>query len=138
VYLFAATLFICCFGAAVEVALAMSYEVTQIMGWKYGEDKRPKEASIFNLVFLGYIIAGTLLIGLTGMDPLQLTIFSVVFAALILPAIIVPFLAIMNDPAYLKDQTNRWFMNVAVVLITLLAFVLSAATIPLMLATGGG
>ena len=138
VYLFAVTLFICCFGAAVEVALAMSYEVTQIMGWKYGEDKRPKESSIFNLVFLGSIIAGTLLIGLTEMDPLQLTIFSVVFAALILPAIIVPFLAIMNDPAYLKDQTNRWFMNVAVVLITLLAFVLSAVTIPLMVATGGG
>jgi Mn2+/Fe2+ NRAMP family transporter len=79
-----------------------------------------------------------MLIGLTGMDPLQLTIFSVVFAALILPAIIVPFLAIMNDPAYLKDQTNHWFMNAAVVFITLLAFVLSAATIPLMLATGGG
>lgn len=138
VYLFAATLFICCFGAAVEVALAMSYEVTQIMGWKYGEDRRPKDASIFNLVFLLYIVASTLLMGLTGMDPLQLTIFSVVFAALILPAIIVPFLAIMNDPAYLKDQTNHWFMNVAVVFITLLAFVLSAVTIPLMIATGGG
>ena len=41
VYLFAATLFICCFGAAVEVALALSFEVTQVMGWKYGEGKKP-------------------------------------------------------------------------------------------------
>jgi Mn2+/Fe2+ NRAMP family transporter len=85
-----------------------------------------------------YIVACTLLIGLTGMDPLQLAIYSVVFAALILLVIVVPFLAIMNDPAYLKDQTNQWFMNVAVVLIILLAFVLSAVTIPLMVATGGG
>jgi Mn2+/Fe2+ NRAMP family transporter len=138
VYLFAATLFICCFGAAAEVALAMSYEVSQVMGWKYGEDKKPKNAAIFNLVFLAYIVACTLLIGLTGTDPLQLTIFSVVFAALILPAIIVPFLAIMNDPAYLQDRTNHWFTNAAVVFITLLAFVLSAATIPLMVLTGGG
>jgi Mn2+/Fe2+ NRAMP family transporter len=138
VYLFAATLFICCFGAASEVALAMSYEVTQIMGWKYGEDKKPRNVAIFNLVFLAYIVACTLLIGLTGMDPLQLTIFSVVFAALILPAIVVPFLAIMNDPAYLKNRTNHWFMNAAVVFITLLAFVLSAVTIPLMVVTGGG
>jgi Mn2+/Fe2+ NRAMP family transporter len=33
VYLFAATLFICCFGAAAEVALALSYEITQMRSW---------------------------------------------------------------------------------------------------------
>jgi Mn2+/Fe2+ NRAMP family transporter len=138
IYLFAATLFICCFGAASEIALALSFEVTQIMGWKYGEDRKPRKAAIFNLVFLVYIVGSTLLIGLTGMDPLQLTIFSVVFTALVLPAVVVPFLAIMNDPAYLKEQTNGHFSNVAVLLIVLLTFVLSAVSIPLTILTGGG
>jgi Mn2+/Fe2+ NRAMP family transporter len=137
VYLFAATLFICCFGAAAEVALALSFEVTQVMGWKYGEEKKPKGAAIFNLVFLVYIVGGTLLVGLSGIDPLQLTIFSMIFTALVLPLVIVPFLAVMNDPAYLRDQTNGWFSNVAVVLITALAFVLSATAIPLTLLSGG-
>jgi Mn2+/Fe2+ NRAMP family transporter len=138
VYLFAATLFICCFGAAAEIALALSFEVTQIMGWKYGEDKKPREAAVFNLIFLVYIVGSTLLIGLTGMDPLQLTIFSVVFTALVLPAVVVPFLAVMNDPTYLEDQTNGLFSNVAVLLIVLLTFVLSAVSIPLTILTGGG
>lgn len=137
VYLFAATLFICCFGAAAEVALALSFEITQVMGWKYGEEKKPKGAAIFNLVFLVYIVGGTLLVGLSGIDPLQLTIFSMIFTALVLPLVIVPFLAVMNDPAYLRDQTNGWFSNVAVVLITALAFVLSATAIPLTLLSGG-
>jgi Mn2+/Fe2+ NRAMP family transporter len=137
VYLFAATLFICCFGAASEISLALSFEITQVMGWRYGENTKPKNASIFNLVFLAYIVGSTLLIGLTGMDPLQLTIFSVVFTALVLPAVVVPFLAVMNDPAYLKDQTNHWFANVAVLLIVALAFVLSAASIPLTILSGG-
>jgi len=138
VYLFAVTLFICCFGAAAEIALALSFEVTQIMGWKYGEDRKPREAAVFNLIFLVYIVGSTLLIGLTGMDPLQLTIFSVVFTALVLPAVVVPFLAAMNDPTYLEDQTNGLFSNVAVLLIVLLTFVLSAVSIPLTILTGGG
>jgi Mn2+/Fe2+ NRAMP family transporter len=138
VYLFAATLFICCFGAAAEVALALSFEITQVMGWKYGEDRKPKEASIFNFIFTFYIVASTLLIGLSGIDPLELTIFSVVFTALVLPTVIVPFLAIMNDSAYLRDQTNGWFSNVAVLLIILLTFMLSAVSIPLTILNGGG
>ena len=137
VYLFAATLFICCFGAAAEVALALSFEITQVMGWKYGEEKKPRGAAIFNLVFLVYIVGGTLLVGLSGIDPLQLTIFSMIFTALVLPLVIVPFLAVMNDPAYLRDQTNGWLSNVAVVLITALAFVLSATAIPLTILSGG-
>jgi Mn2+/Fe2+ NRAMP family transporter len=137
VYLFAATLFICCFGAAAEVALALSFEITQIMGWKYGEGRKPREASIFNLVFTLYIVASTLLIGLTGMDPLQLTLFSMIFTALVLPVVVVPFLAIMNDRAYLRDQTNGWFSNAAVLLIVVIAFVLSATSVPLTILSGG-
>jgi len=137
VYLFATTLFICCFGAAAEVALALSYEITQMMGWKYGEERKPADAAIFNLVFLVYIVGGTLLVGLTGVDPLQLTIVSVVFAALILPVIVVPFLAVMNDSAYLEDKTNGTLSNAVVLVIVLLAFVLSATSIPLTVLSGG-
>lgn len=138
VYLFAGTLFICSFGAAAEVALALSYEATQVMGWKYGEGKRPREAAVFNFIFTIYIVGSTLLIGVSGIDPLKLTIFSMIFTALILPLIVVPFLAVMNDPAYLRDQTNHWLTNIAVLLIIVLAFILSVTALPLMVISGGG
>jgi Mn2+/Fe2+ NRAMP family transporter len=136
-YLFAATLFITCFGAATEIALALSYEVTQIMGWKYGEDRKPRDAAIFNLIFPLYIIGSTLLMGLSGIDPVQLTVYATIFTALVLPVVVVPFLAVMNDPMYLKDQTNHWFANSAVLLIIVLAFMLSITSIPLTIITGG-
>jgi Mn2+/Fe2+ NRAMP family transporter len=136
-YLFAATLFITCFGAATEIALALSYEVTQIMGWRYGEDRKPSNAPIFNLIFPLYIIGSTLLMGLSGIDPVQLTVYATIFTALILPVVVVPFLAVMNDPRYLKDQTNHWFANTAVLLIIVLAFILSITSVPLTIITGG-
>jgi Mn2+/Fe2+ NRAMP family transporter len=136
-YLFAATLFITCFGAATEIALALSFEVTQMMGWKYGEEKKPKDAAIFNLIFPLYIIGSTLLVGLSGIDPVQLTVYATIFTALILPVVVVPFLAVMNDRMYLKDQTNHWFANTAVLLIIVLAFIISITSVPLTIIAGG-
>jgi Mn2+/Fe2+ NRAMP family transporter len=137
VYLFVATLFITCFGAATEIALALSYEITQIMGWKYGEDRKPRNAAIFNLIFPVYIIGSTLLMGLSGIDPVQLTVYATIFTALVLPVVVVPFLAVMNDRTYLKDQTNHWLANSAVLIIIVLAFILSITSIPLTIITGG-
>jgi Mn2+/Fe2+ NRAMP family transporter len=133
VYLFAATLFITCFAAATEVAIATAFMVTQVMGWKYGQGKKPADAPAFNLVFLVYVIGATLLIGLTGINPLGLIIVAVTLTALILPIIVVPFLAIMNDPMYLADQTNGPVGNAAVLLVVAIAFGLSATSIPLTL-----
>jgi Mn2+/Fe2+ NRAMP family transporter len=82
-------------------------------------------------------VGSTLFIGLTGIDPLQLTIFSMIFTALVLPVVVVPFLVVMNDPAYLRDQTNGWFSNAAVLLIVVIAFVLSATSVPLTIFSGG-
>jgi Mn2+/Fe2+ NRAMP family transporter len=137
VYLFAATLFVCCFGAAAESVLGFSFEVTQIMGWKYNVNKKPRDSAIFNLIFSLYIIVGSLLVALAGIDPLELTIFATGFTAFMLPVVVGPFLAVMNDPMYLKDQTNGWVSNIAVLLIIMLAFILSITSIPLMIVGEG-
>lgn len=44
----------------------------------------------------------------------------------------------MNDPAYLKDKTNGWFGNAAIILIILIAFAVAIVSIPLKIITGGG
>ena len=75
--------------------------------------------------------------GLSGIDPVQLTIYATIFTALILPVVVVPFLAVMNDPMYLRDQTNHWFANAAVLLIIVLAFIISITSVPLTIIAGG-
>jgi Mn2+/Fe2+ NRAMP family transporter len=134
--LFASALFVTCLGAALEVSLGMSYNVSQGFGWEWGEEKKPAQAPRFNLllvVFLGVALALTLL----GIDPLQLALMGSAFTALILPISLAPFLVLMNDRAYLGDFTNGALSNIATVGILAIAFVVAVVSMPLLLLSGG-
>jgi Mn2+/Fe2+ NRAMP family transporter len=138
VYLFAITLFVCCFGAAIELSLTEAFNITQQVGWKYGVDESPREVPVFSLVYVLMPVLSTIFIAAWGIDPLQLTIVTMVIIALFLPVDIIPFLIVIKDPAYLGYHTNSWVANIAVLLITLMAFVLSVIVLPLTFLTGGG
>jgi Mn2+/Fe2+ NRAMP family transporter len=130
--LFVISLGVACFGAALEIALAIAYLVAQGFGWKWGENVKPGQAARFSLT---YTIA-TLLAGLvifSGIDPLKLTIFSMALTALSLPITVVPLLIIMNDRVYLGDNVNHWVANAAVLLVSALACVVALVAIPLQL-----
>jgi Mn2+/Fe2+ NRAMP family transporter len=66
-----------------------------------------------------------------GIDPLQLTLFTMALTATILPIIIVPFLVLMNDEKYVGKYRNGIISNTVVVLTIGLAFVLAIVAIPL-------
>lgn len=136
-YLFAATLFATCLGAALEITLALSYNVAQGFGWEWGEGKKPVEAARFNLV-MTIILLVAVAIGLIGIDPLQLALFASTIIALFLPISLFPFLILMNDSQYLGKKTNRRFTNIAIICILLMAFVVAIVSLPLELITGGG
>jgi Mn2+/Fe2+ NRAMP family transporter len=135
--LFAIALFACCLGAALEVTLAVGYEVSQGFGWQYGQDVKPAETPRFNLVMI-VILLVALGIGFLGIDPLQLTIYGSALTALLLPVSLSPFLIIMNDRDYLGDKTNNRATNFATVGVIALAFIVAAVSIPLLFITGGG
>jgi Mn2+/Fe2+ NRAMP family transporter len=136
-YLFAATLFATCLGAALEVTLALSYMIAQGFGWEWGENKKPVEAARFNLTAI-IILLVAVTIGLLGMDPLQLALFASTVIALFLPLSLVPFLFIMNDPDYLGDRINGRMTNIAIICILIIAFVVAIVSLPLELLSGGG
>ena len=73
---------------------------------------------------------------LLGVDPLQLTVFSMALTAVMLPIAIFPFLVLMNDDDYLGRHRNGRFSNLVVIGVIALAFVLAVVTIPLQLAGG--
>ena len=134
-YLFAASLGIACLGAALEASLSTAYEFAQGFGWAWGESLKPRNASRFALAYTVVIALG-ILPTLIGVDPLKLTIFSMALTALILPAVIVPFILLMNDKRYLQDHCNGWLSNAVVLAIIALAFVLAVVSIPLQVIGG--
>jgi Mn2+/Fe2+ NRAMP family transporter len=134
-YLFAATLLISCLGAALELSLATAYCFAQGLGWNWGENVRPREAARFTLSYTIMIAVASLLM-VAGIDPLQLTLFSMALTSLTLPIVTFPFLVLMNDPDYVGEYGNHWFGNLAVIIISLLASIVALVTIPLQLLGG--
>lgn len=129
-YLFAGSLMITCFGAALEVSLAQSYLVAQGFGWNWSESARPKSDPAFSLVYTLSIIVAVVPIAL-GLDPLQVTIFSMAITAVSLPFGVVPFLFLMNDRKYVGDHVNGPIGNAVVVFVIGLAFLFAVVTVPL-------
>lgn len=128
--LFTASLGIACFGAAIEISLATAYFIAQGFGWNWGENKRPKEAARFSLVYTIVVFLAALVI-VIGIDPLKLTNFSMALTAVTLPLATVPFLVLMNDEHYVKEHHNGWLSNSIVVIIIALSFILAVVAIPL-------
>jgi Mn2+/Fe2+ NRAMP family transporter len=135
-YLFAATLFVTCWGAALEIALAMSYNISQGFGWSWGVDRPHRHAARFRLTMLLFL-ALAFCVGLLGLDPLTLTIYASAVTALVLPISLFPFLVVMNNPKYLHDKVNGPFVNVATAVVILMAFVIAVVSLPLFILTGG-
>ncbi|HEX6751093.1 MAG TPA: divalent metal cation transporter [Longimicrobium sp.] len=134
-YLFAASLGIACLGAALEVALAVSYVLAQGLGWVWGENKKPHQASRFSVTYTIAIVLGVVPMML-GIDPLRLTVFSMALTAVFLPLAIMPFLVLMNDKRYLGDHRNGRLSNFVVMAAVMIAFVLALVTIPLQVMGG--
>jgi Mn2+/Fe2+ NRAMP family transporter len=129
-WLFAASLGIACFGAALEVTLDTAYIVAQAFGWNWGESLHPKEATRFSLIYTVFVFLAAFLM-IFGIDPLQLTLFSMALTAVILPVVMVPFLVLMNDEHYMGEHRNGWISNSVVIATIALSFVLAIVAIPL-------
>jgi len=134
--LFAGTLGVCCFGAAMEVSLATAYMVAQTLGWNWGENKKPDKEARFSMVYVVMLLLGGALL-LTGIDPLKLTMFAMAITAVILPLVTMPFVILLNDKQYVHEHTNGPIGNTVVILTIVLASIVAIVTIPLEIMGGG-
>jgi manganese transport protein len=130
--IFAAT-----FGAALETALSAGYTVAQYFGWQWGKHVRPRQAARFHLVVLVSII-GAALWGITRVDPVKVTEYSIVLSAAALPLTYFPILVIANDPGYMGEHTNGRLLNAVATVYLVILVLVSVATIPLMIITKAG
>lgn len=128
--IFAGSLFITCIGATAEIALALAYKIAQGFGWNWGEDLEPARDARFSLTYTVILLPSAVLV-LLGVDPLKLTNLSMALTAASLPVAIIPFLVLMNDEKYLKEHTNHWLGNIAILVISVLAGIVAVVSIPL-------
>jgi NRAMP (natural resistance-associated macrophage protein)-like metal ion transporter len=129
-YLFALSMLFACFGAALEISLAIAYFFSQGFGWNWSEDIEPSSNSRFAFVYTLIILLATIPL-LFGIDPIKVTMMSMALTSATLPLAIVPFLFLMNDPIYLGKHRNGWISNAVVGIVILISFVLAVISIPL-------
>ncbi|MCU1426682.1 MAG: natural resistance-associated macrophage protein [Actinomycetia bacterium] len=125
------------FGASLETVLSNGYVVSQYFGWSWGKLVSPRRAPRFHVVLLISVVAATAL-ALTGIDPVKITEYSIVFSAVVLPLTYFPVLLVANDPTYVGDKTNSRLANALAVAMLIVVTVAGLAAIPLMIATKGG
>jgi len=129
--------FACTFGAALETALSCGYSASQYFGWQWGKFVRPRDASRFHLVVLVSIVVA-MLVGVTAIDPIKVTEYSIVLSAAALPLTYFPILVVANDHTYMGDLANGPVKNTIASAYMVLLVIVAAATIPLMIATKAG
>lgn len=134
-YLFAFSMLFACFGAALEISLAIAYFFAQGFNWNWGEDLEPSKDARFAFVYTIIILIAAVPLMLR-VDPIKITMLSMALTSATLPLAIVPFLFLMNDPIYLGEYRNGWISNSVVAIVVIISFVLSIVSIPLQIIGG--
>jgi Mn2+/Fe2+ NRAMP family transporter len=125
------------FGAALETTLSSGYTLAQFLGWAWGKFRRPAEAARFHVVMMVALLVGTAVL-FTGIDPILVTEYSVVFSAIALPLTYLPILIVANDPGYMGDNVNGVGTNALATVYLVIILAASLAAVPLMIVTGAG
>jgi Mn2+/Fe2+ NRAMP family transporter len=125
------------FGAALETTLSSGYTLAQFFGWAWGKFRKPAEAARFHTVMVVVLIVCAAVL-FTGVDPVLVTEYSVVFSAIALPLTYLPILIVANDPGYMGKYVNGRATNVLASIYLVLILSASLAAIPLMIVTGAG
>lgn len=124
-------------GAAVETGLSSAYSTAQFLGWEWGRYEKPDKAPRFTLAWIATFMAA-LLIVLTGIGPLKLVEWAVVFSVVVLPLTYLPLILIANDSKYMGAHQNRWLSNTLGWTFYGALCLAALAALPLYLITQGG
>jgi Mn2+/Fe2+ NRAMP family transporter len=124
-------------GAAVECAFSGAYTLAQFAGWEWGKYRGPREAPRFTWAWLVFFALAFVVVE-TGVDPVLLTEYAVIFSVVALPLTYLPVLLIARDRTFMGDHANGWLADLVGWSYFAIILVVAGAAIPLMLITNGG
>jgi manganese transport protein len=124
-------------GASIDTVFAGAYNLAQFFGWEWGRYRHPSGAPRFTLTWLVLLVLA-LAILLTGVDPVMLTEYAVIFSAVALPLTYIPILLVANDRKYMGTYSNGRLANILGTVYLFVIILIAIAAIPLMLLTNVG
>ena len=127
----------CLLGASIEVSQSAGQALSQFFGWSWGASRRISEVPKFTAAYTLAIIAAVIIL-YTGLDPIKITVISMIFAVIALPFTFLPMLLVANDETYMGDHRNGLFGNTVGVFFLAVLVVGAIAALPLVIITGGG
>jgi manganese transport protein len=124
-------------GAAIDTAFAGAYNLSQFLGWEWGKYRKPSGAPRFTITWL-VMFALAFVIIVTGLDPVDVTEYAVVFSVVALPMTYLPVLLIARDRTYMGEYANGRFSSFMGFLYLVVIAAVALAAIPLLFATNAG
>ena len=124
-------------GAAVETCLANAYSVAQFFGWQWGRRKKPWEAPRFTVAWILLFLLALAII-LTGIDPMQLVEYAVLFSILVLPLTYLPLLLLASDRHFMQEHRNGPIARTLGWIYFVIICLAAVAAVPLYILTSGG
>jgi manganese transport protein len=124
-------------GAAIDTLFAGAYNLAQFLGWEWGRYRHPSGAPRFTLTWIVLLVLGLGAV-MTGVDPVQLTEYAVIFSAVALPLTYIPILIVANDRSYMREYVNGRLANVFGVIYLFVILVISVTAVPLLILTNVG
>jgi len=123
--------------ASIETVFSGAYNLAQFCGWEWGRYRHPRGAPRFALTWVVLLVLA-LGILMTGVDPVMLTEYAVIFSVAVLPLTYVPILLVANDEAYMGRYVNRRLANWLGLLYLVVIVIVALTAIPLMVLTNVG
>jgi Mn2+/Fe2+ NRAMP family transporter len=124
-------------GAAVETCLANAYGISQFFGWEWGRHRKPWQAPRFTIAWIALFLLALAII-LTGIDPMQLVEYAVLFSILVLPLTYLPLLLLAGDKSYMREYANGWAGKILGWFYFALITIAAIGALPLFFLTSGG
>jgi Mn2+/Fe2+ NRAMP family transporter len=124
-------------GASIDTVFSGAYNLAQFLGWEWGRYRSPAGAPRFTFTWLVLLVLAFAIV-VTGIDPVMLTEYAVIFSAVALPLTYIPILLVANDREYMGAHRNGRLANVLGFAYLIVILVIAVAAIPLMLITNVG
>jgi Mn2+/Fe2+ NRAMP family transporter len=124
-------------GASIDTVFSGAYNLAQFCGWEWGRYRQPRGAPRFTLTWFVLLVLALAILN-TGVDPVILTEYAVIFSVVALPLTYIPILLVANDRTYMGRYRNRWLANGFGLLYLVVIMVVALTAVPLMLLTNVG
>jgi manganese transport protein len=124
-------------GAAIDSAFSGGYNIAQFFGWEWGKYRHNAGAPRFTIAWIVMLVLAFLIV-VTGVDPIMVTEFSVIFAVVALPLTYLPIFLVANDRAYMGRYANGLLGNIFGGLYLVIILVIAVVAIPLLIASNMG